>query len=169
MFVDYYTLLDIPFNSNNSEIKIAYKKEAIKWHPDKNSQDTTHRMQLINEAKLILLDAEARKRYDIEYLKFIQAKKEEKYRKADAKKEPGHERKEKKSYEYREYNIQDDVLASWIQNARRQAKEIIKETLELSSVGGKAALQELKSGFGCWLIGLVILVVFFLIITLISQ
>ena len=169
MFVDYYALLDIPYNSSSSEIKIAYKKQAIKWHPDKNSQDTTHRMQLINEAKLILLDAEARKRYDIEYLKFIQSKQEEKYKKTEAKKEPEFEREKTKSYEYREYNIQDDVLASWIQNARRQAKEIIKETFELSSVGGKAALQELKSGFGCWLIGFLIFGVLFLIITLINQ
>lgn len=170
MFVDYYSLLEISSDSSVAEIKNAYKKQALRWHPDKNSQDTTHRMQLINEAKLILLDEEARKRYNIEYLKFRQSQNEEKFKQTDTKKESESEfeRKESYSYEYREYNIQDDVLASWIQNARRQAKEIIKETIELSSVGGKAALQELKSGFGCWFLGLIIIGFIFILIKIFS-
>jgi curved DNA-binding protein CbpA len=166
MFVDYYSLLEISSKSSIEEIKNAYKKQAMRWHPDKNSQDTTHRMQLINEAKLILLDEEARKRYDIEYLIFIQSQKDEKFKQANTKKEPEFEKKEAHSYEYKEYNIQDDILKSWIQNARKQAKEIIKETIELSSVGGKAALQELKYGFGCWFIGLIIIGFIFVLIKL---
>jgi curved DNA-binding protein CbpA len=166
MFVDYYTLLDIPYDSSLSDIKIAYRKQAMKWHPDRNSQDTSYRMQLINEAKLILLDEEAREKYDIEYLKFTQYHKNKDYQEAELKDETKHDTKESYSYEYKEYNIHDDVLDSWIQNARQQAKEIIKETIEISSVGGRAALQEIKSVFIFLIVGFIISIMIFIILTL---
>ncbi|MBP5983417.1 MAG: J domain-containing protein [Fluviicola sp.] len=156
MFVDYYSLLEISCDSSLIEIKNAYKKQAMRWHPDKNSQDTTQKMQQINEARLILLDEEARKRYDIEYLNFIKSQKDDRFKYANKRKEPDFESKESKSHEYTEYNIQDAVLANWIQNARIQAKEIIKETKELSSVGVIAALKEIKSGIGCWFLAIII-------------
>ena len=36
MFVDYYKILEIEINSTQQEIKVAFRKQAIKWHPDKN-------------------------------------------------------------------------------------------------------------------------------------
>ena len=75
MFQDYYQILEIEFGANSEQIKSAFKKQAMKWHPDKNlDKDTTEIMQAINEAKLILLDPEARAKYDKEYLKFIYEK-----------------------------------------------------------------------------------------------
>ena len=57
MFRDYYAILVISQSASRVEIKSAYKKQAIKWHPDKNQGvDTTQRMQEINEAYLILND-----------------------------------------------------------------------------------------------------------------
>ena len=47
--IDYYAILNIEHNATKKEIKTAFKKEALKWHPDRNSSpEATARMQLIN-------------------------------------------------------------------------------------------------------------------------
>lgn len=127
MFKNYYKILDINKTSSEEEIKIAFKKQAIKWHPDKNPNiDSTEKMQDINEAKLILLDPEARTKYDIEYSKF-------------EKKETNNNQKS----ENKQYSFDDDILEKWIENAKRQAvdlaKQTIKEIAELSVTATKAA------------------------------
>lgn len=63
----YYDLLDIPPNSNENEIKKAYRKMSIKWHPDKNpdnKEQATKKFQEISEAYSVLSDDEKRKQYD---------------------------------------------------------------------------------------------------------
>jgi len=169
MFVDYYSVLEISFNASPIEIKAAYKKQAKKWHPDITKKDTTKQMQLINEAKLILLDEEARTRYDIEYLKFKKSEPifENQYRQKEE--SYNDEKQYQKSYEYQDYEIQDDILAQWIKNARKQAMEIIKETIILSKVGGKAAVKEAKSGLQVMLIMFVILLIIIFIATIINK
>lgn len=36
MFVDYYSILEVAEISSVREIKLAFKKQALKWHPDRN-------------------------------------------------------------------------------------------------------------------------------------
>ena len=74
--LDYYAILNINPMASKKEIKEAFKREALQWHPDRNnSPDATKKMQLINEAYLILKDDEARARYDKQYYKFCKLRK----------------------------------------------------------------------------------------------
>ncbi|MBX2893552.1 MAG: DnaJ domain-containing protein [Saprospiraceae bacterium] len=52
MFKDYYAILEIGNDATSEEIKSAFKKQALNWHPDRNpGVDTTSKMQVINEAR----------------------------------------------------------------------------------------------------------------------
>lgn len=66
--MNYYELLGIEKNASSEEIKIAYKNQMKKWHPDINKSENAINMSAkINEAKEVLLDEIKRKDYD-EYL-----------------------------------------------------------------------------------------------------
>ena len=65
---DYYTTLDVPKTATLDEIKKAYKKLAVKWHPDKNpdnKDEAPEKFRTIAEAYEILSDEEKRKKYDL--------------------------------------------------------------------------------------------------------
>lgn len=49
-------ILNIPYNYSESELKTQYKSLARKYHPDKNTYDSTRQFQEINEAYLFLLN-----------------------------------------------------------------------------------------------------------------
>lgn len=61
---DHYKTLDILKNANNKEIKIAYRRLARKYHPDRNSKVSDEIMKNINIAFEVLSDPEKRKQYD---------------------------------------------------------------------------------------------------------
>jgi curved DNA-binding protein CbpA len=67
MFTDHYKALGIETNSSFLEIKKSYRKLAMTWHPDKNSNaNAKEKFIEINTAYLILSDKIAREKYDIE-------------------------------------------------------------------------------------------------------
>jgi curved DNA-binding protein len=63
---DYYTSLGIPKTASEAEIKKAYKKLAMQYHPDRNKGDkkAEEKFKEINEAYQILGDKEKKKNYD---------------------------------------------------------------------------------------------------------
>ena len=65
-YKDYYKILGISKNASTDEVKKAYRKLAIKYHPDKNKGDKSaeDRFKEINEANEVLSDPEKRKKYD---------------------------------------------------------------------------------------------------------
>lgn len=62
---DYYTILGVPRTATEREIKKAFRKLAIKYHPDKNkSEDAEKLFRDIAEAHEVLSDEKKRKIYD---------------------------------------------------------------------------------------------------------
>ena len=63
---DYYEILDIAKNANQDEIKKAYRKMAIKYHPDKNpdNPEAEEKFKEAAEAYEVLSNPEKRQRYD---------------------------------------------------------------------------------------------------------
>lgn len=69
--VDYYASLDIPSTANAQQIRDAYKKAALRHHPDRVPSDSperparTKKFQQINDAYYTLSDAQRRREYDL--------------------------------------------------------------------------------------------------------
>jgi DnaJ-class molecular chaperone len=67
-FVDYYEVLGVARSAGADEVKKAFKKLALKWHPDRHAEgergQAEQRFKQLNEAYEVLSDPEKRARYD---------------------------------------------------------------------------------------------------------
>ena len=64
---DYYDVLGVKKDATDAEIKKAYRKLALKWHPDKNPDnkaEAEEKFKKINEAYSVLSDKNKRYQYD---------------------------------------------------------------------------------------------------------
>ncbi|XP_013399018.1 dnaJ homolog subfamily B member 6 isoform X8 [Lingula anatina] len=65
--LDYYDVLEVSRSAPDAEIKKAYKKMALRWHPDKNpdrKEEAEKKFKEISEAYEVLSDAKKRDLYD---------------------------------------------------------------------------------------------------------
>lgn len=63
---DYYKILGITKDSNQIQIRKAFRELALKYHPDKNknSEESKQKFMEIVQAYEVLSDEKSRKRYD---------------------------------------------------------------------------------------------------------
>lgn len=66
MSKDYYKILDVDPSATQDQIKSAYKKMAMKYHPDRNpdNKEAEERFKEVNEANEVLSDPKKRQSYD---------------------------------------------------------------------------------------------------------
>jgi len=66
MSEDYYSILNVSKSATSDELKKAYRKLAIKWHPDKNKDNPSAEAEFkkITEAYEVLSDSTKRSQYD---------------------------------------------------------------------------------------------------------
>ncbi|MCB0513978.1 MAG: DnaJ domain-containing protein [Bacteroidetes bacterium] len=167
MFKDYYKILDIPVHATAEEVKQAFRNQAIRWHPDRNPNvDTTVQMQEINEAYLILKDAEARARYDIEYQRFNYfQQQQEQQREKDKTRQKEEQQTKQRQHTTTDYTVADDILKRWMDNAQKQAVALAQQTIR----DMKGVVSAATSGCISGIIQLVIAIVVINLISLLFK
>jgi curved DNA-binding protein CbpA len=159
MFTDYYAILEIQQGATAEQVREAYKKQVRIWHPDVNkSTNATARMQKINEAYLILKDAEARQLYDGEFNRYksFMAMSFKTYNEPSGKEQTTSPH----------FEVYDATLLKWMANARQQGAELVKKSMEdligISKASGTAMANEFFPG-------LVRLIVFSVIVLILVK
>ena len=79
---NYYAILGVGSTATEDEIKLAYRKLAKRFHPDRNPGNTEleERFKEITEAYNTLSDPESRSKYDLKFFYSTNAKSERRYK-----------------------------------------------------------------------------------------
>ena len=67
MSEDYYAILEVPRTATQDDIRKGYRKQALKWHPDKNpdnKEQAEERFKLVSEAYEVLSNKDKREIYN---------------------------------------------------------------------------------------------------------
>lgn len=146
---DYYYILGIKENSSLQEIKTAYRKLALKFHPDKNEGEKFYEemFKAILEGYEILSDTEKRKFYEIKLKEFKSSKtnrnslrnSEEKFKR----KYEEQNRKSEEEFQKKENDIRAYYEAR-IKNINEQNEKRIKEEGERTNKSKITCSNELK-------------------------
>lgn len=64
MTADYYSLLGVALNAGQAELRRAWRRLALQWHPDRAGADATTTFQKIQGAYAVLSDPLSRAAYD---------------------------------------------------------------------------------------------------------
>lgn len=123
MIPNHYLTLRVTNTSSKSDIKKAYRKLALEFHPDRNRNSDAHEKFIeINEAYLILSDEEARIKYDREFYAFYKTSNNEKFTN-NKENFSNHSNQDYKKTTSTESIFKDEDLNYWTKNARKQAEE----------------------------------------------
>ncbi len=115
---DYYYILGIKKNATNEEIRKAYRKLSLKFHPDKNEGDKffEERFKDINEAYETLIDNEKKNAYD--YLSSQKNEKANKATKESSSSNPNTETKQKNYPEAKKHSEPNKLFDTTIGKLR---------------------------------------------------
>ena len=71
---DYYRIMELPGDASEEEIKRAYRKLAMQYHPDRNKDDpnSLEKLKEINDAYHVLGNKERKMTYDLMYHRQIE-------------------------------------------------------------------------------------------------
>ena len=144
MIPNLYNILQVDRYASKEEIKKAYRKLALQWHPDKNKSPKAHDKFIeINEAYLILSDDDARNKYNIEYDLCFAAKTEIKEEQIFGEYQSTNNNgsyKQKASYK-------DPDLNNWTSTAKKQAEKYASMSFsDFSKLIGEIIVETGKQG-----------------------
>ncbi|OAA73177.1 DnaJ chaperone (Caj1) [Cordyceps fumosorosea ARSEF 2679] len=93
---NYYAILEVPENASLERIREAYKRAALKTHPDRvpdgspDRAERTRKFQLVNDAYYTLCDPVRRREYDAQRKLFTRAPSSDPFAEADDDAPPGY-------------------------------------------------------------------------------
>ncbi|RAV98389.1 J domain-containing protein [Pseudochryseolinea flava] len=104
---DYYAILGVSDHAHSSEIKRAYRRLAIQYHPDKNPSPEAQTLFVeINEAYDVLIDPQERRAYDLRrykpFAEFVQEEQLPKHRDPRYRPKPNYKREKSQQLRFME-------------------------------------------------------------------